>query len=94
MQSSEWETCPNCLPPCGAVPDDQLMSQQRVFCHQFSYVSCDIGKSAQHQGGGARFHPTTKAIGERVKAESESLSERYENREHNMLLCAEKGINV
>jgi hypothetical protein len=77
-----------------SLQDDQLVPQQRVFCHQFSFVSCDIGKSAQHKGGGARFHPTTKAIGERVKAESESLSERCKNREHNILLCAEKGINV
>ena len=62
------------------------MAPQRIFCHKFSFVSGRIGEDAYQKGGGARFHPTTKAIADRVKVQSESLPERDENRKHSILL--------
>ena len=77
-----------------SLEDEELLPQQGVFCHQFSFISRQIGEGAHHQGGGARFHPMTKAIIDPAKAPSESLPERVEDWEHNVLLYIQEGINV
>jgi len=72
------------------MQDDELLPQQRVFDKQFGLAFCKVCDRSQQKGGGERFHPRNNAIRECVKAQSHSMSERDENREHRLLLCEEK----
>jgi hypothetical protein len=73
-----------------AMQDDELLPQQRVFDKQFGLPFSKVCYRSKHKGRGAWFHPSNKTTIECVKAESYSLSERDENREHRLLLCDEK----
>ncbi len=67
-----------------------MLPQQRVFDKQFGLAFGKVCDRSQQKGGGAGFHPPNNAIRECVKAQSYSMSERNENREHRLLLCEEK----
>jgi hypothetical protein len=64
--------------------NDQLVSQQRVFCKEFGFSSGQIGECAKHKGGRRWFNPTQKTFLKRMKAEKYALLDRDEHRQHEL----------
>jgi len=42
-----------------SLEDDQLLSQEGIFCDQFRIASAKVGQGLQHQGGPQGFGPTS-----------------------------------
>jgi len=53
-----------------------LVSQQRVFRHQFSFASGQIGDGAERKGGRQWFDPPQNTFLERLLAKTEALLDR------------------
>jgi hypothetical protein len=72
---------------CYLSPEnDQLMSQQRVFRKEFRFSSGQIGECAKHKGGRRRFKPTQKTFLKRMKAETDTLFDESEYKQHELNL--------
>jgi hypothetical protein len=60
---------------CGSfdvsAEDNQLLAQERVFCHEFRLASGKVCQDPHHErGGGVRFGPVSEAVEERLKAKA------------------------
>jgi len=71
---------------CGAFhlapEDDELLSQEGIFCHQLGLASAKVGQGLQRQGGSEWFGPTSKASEECMPAAIQEALERDENTSH------------
>ncbi len=54
-----------------SAEDDQLLSEEGVFCHEFRLASGKIcQRPHQERGGGVRFGPVYEAVMKRLKAKA------------------------
>jgi hypothetical protein len=58
-----------------STQDDQLLSQQCVFCQQFGFASDQIGERPKHEESRWWSNPSRNTFLERVKAETDSLAD-------------------
>jgi hypothetical protein len=65
-----------------STQDDQLVSQQCVFCQQFGFTSGQVGDSPKHEESRWWFDPSRNTFLERVKAETDVLLDRGKYRQH------------
>ena len=49
--------------------DDELLTQEGIFCYQFRLASGKVGQRPQHERGGVRFGPGDEAVVERPKTQ-------------------------
>jgi hypothetical protein len=66
--------------------NDQLLSHQRVFRKEFGFSSGQIGECAKHKGGRRKFRPTQKTFLKRMKAETDTLFDESEYKQHELTL--------
>lgn len=57
------------------MEEDELLSQERVFCDQFRFLLNKVRECAEHKGGCRGFDPTQETFLECVKAEANPLLE-------------------
>jgi len=79
---------------CGAFhlapEDDELLSQEGIFCHQLGLASAKVGQGLQRQGGSERSGPLKKASSQSC---NERTHEPFETRKnHHGLLLQEDGL--
>src|SRR2546427_424686 len=70
-----------------STQNDQLMSQQRVFCQQFGFASGQISKRSGYKRSRQWFDPTPNTFLERMQAKTDALLDRgkYAQHEWNLL---------
>jgi hypothetical protein len=59
-----------------------LLTQERIFCHQFRLASTKVGQGGERQGGSERFRPMSQASGECMPAAIQEPPERGQNTCH------------
>jgi hypothetical protein len=70
--------------------DDELLSQEGIFCHQLGLASAKVGQDLQWQGGSERSGPLKKASSQFC---NERAHEPFETRKnHYGLLLQEDGL--
>jgi hypothetical protein len=62
--------------------DDELLSQEGVFCHQLGLAFAKLGEGLEWLGRRERFGPLTKASGECMPAAIQEPPERGQNTCH------------
>jgi hypothetical protein len=45
-----------------SAQNDELLTQQGVFCHQFGLASGKVSQHPQHERSGVRFGPSDEAV--------------------------------
>ena len=65
-----------------STEDDQGLSQERVFCHEFVLAPGKVCQRPQQERGGVRFCPGDKAVMERLKPNACLLLDEDENPMH------------
>jgi len=50
--------------------NDELLTQERVFCHEFGLASGKVGQRPQQERSGVRFGPGDEAMVERLKTKA------------------------
>ncbi len=67
-----------------STQDDQLLTQECVFSHQFGFASGKVCQCPQHERGGVRFGPRDEAMVERPKTKACQPCDERENPLHNV----------
>jgi hypothetical protein len=65
-----------------SAQDNQLLAQERVFCHEFGLASGKVCQRPQQERGGVRFGPGDEAVVERPKAKAYQTPDEGENLMH------------
>ena len=76
-----------CWPFYLALENDELLSQEGVFCHQLGLASAKIGQGLERQGSSERCGPLKKASSEELLRRSYEL---LETRQYHSELLLEK----
>ena len=50
--------------------DNQLLAQERVFCHEFGLASSKVSQCPQEKSGGGWFDPVDETVVERLKVKA------------------------
>jgi hypothetical protein len=64
--------------------DDQRLSQERVFCHEFGLASGKVCQRPQDKNGGGWFCPGDEAMVERLKTKACQPFDKGENPMHSV----------
>ena len=64
--------------------DDQLLAQERVFCHEFGLASGKVCQRPQQERGGVRFGPGDEAVVERLETKAYQPLDKGENPMHSV----------
>ena len=67
-----------------STENDQRLSQERVFCHEFGLASGKVCQRPQQERGGVRFSPGDEAVVERLKAKAYQPRDEGENPMHSV----------
>jgi hypothetical protein len=66
-----------------SAEDNQRLSKERVFCHQFGLASGKVCQHPHHErGGGFRFGPVSEALMKQLKAKACHLYNEEKNPMH------------
>ena len=59
-----------------SAEDEELLPEERVFCHEFGLPSGEVSHSSHYERGASRFRPVDEVVLERLKAHAyQSLDE-------------------
>ena len=67
-----------------SAEDNELLTEERVFCHKFGLASGKICQRPQHRRGGVRFCPGDEAVVERLKTKACQPPDTGENPKHSI----------
>ena len=62
--------------------DNQLLSEEGVFCHECGLAPGKVSQRAQQERSGGRFRPVSKALLKELKVYSYQPHHRFENMIH------------
>ena len=64
--------------------DDEVLTQEGVFSHQFGLASRKVCQRPQQERSGARLRPVSEALVERLKAKAHRPRDEGENSMHSV----------
>jgi hypothetical protein len=64
--------------------DDELLTEEGVFCHQFGRASGKVCQRPQQERSGGRFRPVFEAVMKRLKARAYRPRDEGENAMHSV----------
>src|SRR5260370_37798272 len=64
--------------------DDELLPEERVFCHELGLASGKVSHRTQHERGSGRCGPVDEAVVERLKAKAYQTRDEGENLMHSV----------
>ena len=67
-----------------STEDDKLLTEERVFCHEFGLASGKVCQHPQHERGSARFCPGDEAVVKRLKTKACQPLDEGENPMHSV----------
>jgi hypothetical protein len=67
-----------------SAEDNQLLSEERVFCHELGLASGKVSQRPQQERSGGGFRPVSEAVLKQLKTYSHQSQYRVENMNHRM----------
>ncbi len=67
-----------------STQDDQLLTEECVFCHEFGFASGKVGQRPQQERSGVRFGPNDETVVERLKTKTCQPRDERENPLHSI----------
>ena len=67
-----------------SAQDNERLSQECVFCHEFGLASRKVGQHSQDKSGVGWFGPVDETVVERLKAKAYQTRDKGENLMHSV----------